>query len=45
MNWPMIWKLTFIGLVAVFAVMSVMVTVLGARDVRQLIERLRNRDS
>lgn len=42
MNWPLIWKLTFIAVVAVFAVMSVLVTILGARDVRQLIERLRN---
>ena len=45
MNWPLIWKLTFIGLVAIFAVMSVLVTVLGARDVRQLIARLRDDDS
>ena len=42
MYWKMIW-LTTLGLVLCsFAVMSVVVSFLGARDIRKLFDRLQN---
>lgn len=40
MNWELIWKTVFIVVLAAFAVMSVLVTLLGARDVKRLIRHL-----
>ena len=42
MPWELVWKIVFIGFLATFAIMSVFVTILGARDIRRLLERLRN---
>ena len=42
MPWELIWKIVFLGFLATFAVMSVFVTILGARDIRRLLERLRS---
>lgn len=40
MNWELIWKVVFIGVVVVFAMMSVLVTVLGAKDIKRLLQHL-----
>ncbi|MEQ9410808.1 MAG: hypothetical protein RIK87_24060 [Fuerstiella sp.] len=42
MNWELIWKVVFIAVVSVFAVMSVLVTVLGAKDIRRLLKHLKD---
>ena len=41
MTWEFIWQIVFIASLILFAVMSVLVTVLGARDIRRLLQRLR----
>ncbi len=41
MTWMLFWKILFIAVMAVFTVMSVLVTVLGARDIRRLLAGLR----
>jgi len=35
------WKILFVAVMVVFTVMSVLVTVLGARDIRRLLAGLR----
>jgi hypothetical protein len=45
MNWETIWQVVFIGILLAFALMAVLVTVLGAMDVRQLITRLRDAET
>ena len=44
MTWELIWKAVFIGFLAAFAGMSVFVTILGARDIKQLLTDLRNQE-
>ena len=44
MNWELIWKVVFVSVLAMFAVMSVLVTVLGARDIQRLLKGLREQD-
>ena len=44
MSWMLFWKILFIAVMAVFTLMAVLVTVLGARDVRRLIAGLRDGD-
>ena len=44
MTWMLFWKILFIAVMAVFALMAVLVTILGARDVRRLIAGLRDGD-
>ena len=39
-TWAFIWKVVFIGVLSVFAGMSVWVTVGGWADVRKLLQRL-----
>jgi len=41
MTWIIFWKVLFIGIMTVFTVMSVLVAVLGARDIRRLLAGLR----
>jgi len=40
MNWQLIWQVVFVGLLLGFAVMSVLVIINGARDVRKLLSGL-----
>ena len=44
MTWMLFWKILFIAVMAVFTLMAVLVTILGARDVRSLIAGLRDRN-
>lgn len=44
-GWEGIWKLTLIGTCGLFAVMSVLVIVGGALDIRKLFHRLREREA
>lgn len=41
MSWMLFWKICFVVVLAAFAVMAVLVTILGARDVRNLLRRLK----
>ncbi len=43
-GWEGVWKVTLIGTCGLFAVMSVLVIVGGALDVRKLFRRLRERE-
>ncbi len=43
MTWMLFWKICFVVVLGVFALMAVLVTLLGARDVRALLRRLKNR--
>ena len=40
MNWQLIWQVVFVGLFLGFGVMSVLVIINGARDVRRLLTHL-----
>ena len=40
MNWQLIWQVVFVGLLLGFAVMSVLVIIKGAKDVRRLLSGL-----
>ena len=40
MNWQLIWQVVFVGLLLGFAVMSVLVIINGAKDVRKLLSGL-----
>ncbi len=40
MNWELIWKIIFIFIMCAFAVMAVFTTVLGAKDVKNLLQDL-----
>ena len=40
MNWELLWKAVLIGTVGLFAVMSVFVTILGAREIKRLWSQL-----
>jgi hypothetical protein len=44
-GWEGIWKVTLIGTCGLFAILSVLVTVGGALDVRKLLRRLREREA
>ena len=44
MTWELFWQIVLVGVVAAFAVMSVLVTVLGARDIRKLLTGLKEED-
>ena len=44
-GWEGIWKVTLIGTCGLFAILSVLVIVGGALDVRKLLRRLRERDA
>jgi hypothetical protein len=41
MSWELIWKTIFIFILCAFAVMAVVTTVLGARDVKDLLRDLK----
>ncbi|MEW4528774.1 hypothetical protein [Maioricimonas sp. JC845] len=40
MNWQLIWQIVLIAVLAMFAVLSVAVTILGALDIRRLLASL-----
>ncbi|MEO1982425.1 MAG: hypothetical protein ABGZ23_08960 [Fuerstiella sp.] len=40
MNWQLIWQVVFVGLLFGFAMMSVLVIINGAKDVRRLLSAL-----
>jgi hypothetical protein len=42
MNWEWVWKIVFVVVTGLFAVMAVLVTILGARDVRRLLKSLQD---
>lgn len=42
MSWELFWKIVLVTVVSAFAVMSVLVTILGGRDVRRLLQKLRD---
>jgi len=44
-GWEGIWKVTLIGTCGLFAILSVLVIVGGALDVRKLLRRLREREA
>jgi len=44
-GWEWVWKVTLIGTCGLFAVMSVLVIVGGAMDIRKLLRRLREREA
>lgn len=41
MTWELFWRIVLVGVVAAFAIMSVLVTVLGARDIGKLLKGLK----
>jgi hypothetical protein len=46
MTWLLLWKVMFVTVALAFAIMSCLVTVLGARDIKKLLTALgkENRD-
>lgn len=44
MTWELLWQTVFIVFTAVFAIMAVAITFLGARDIRRLFERLQEQE-
>jgi hypothetical protein len=40
MSWMLLWKITFIVGVTLFAVMAVWVTIAGAKDIKRLFKRI-----
>jgi hypothetical protein len=40
MNWPLIWQVVFVGLLLAFGVMSVLIIINGAHDIRRLLSYL-----
>jgi len=44
-GWEGIWKVTLIGTCGLFAILSVLVIIGGALDVRKLLRRLREREA
>ena len=40
MNWMLLWKIVFVVVLALFATMTVLTTIYGARDVRRLLRSL-----
>lgn len=44
MNWEWVWQFAFVGVLGLFTLMSVLVTILGARDIARLIRRLRDEE-
>jgi len=44
MNWELIWKVVFVVFVSMFAVMSILVTILGAFDIKRLLKQLDETD-
>ncbi len=45
MTWELLWKIVFIGVVSLFALLSVLVTILGARDVKRMLKELKSEES
>jgi len=43
MFWILLWKISFVVAVVLFAVMAVLTTIGGAFDIRKLLRRLGNR--
>lgn len=41
MTWELLWKIVLVLALAGFTVMAVLVTILGARDVRRMLRGLR----
>ncbi|NNE90147.1 MAG: hypothetical protein HKN23_00725 [Verrucomicrobiales bacterium] len=44
MTWQLFWQIFLFGVLGIFAVMAVLVTILGARDIRKLIRGLKEND-
>ncbi len=44
-GWEWVWKVTLIGTCGLFALLSVLVTVGGAQDIRKLFRRLREQEA
>ncbi len=44
MSWMLLWKVMFVLVMTVFAVMATLVTLLGARDIRKLLKALGGKD-
>lgn len=40
MSWMLFWKIIFLGVLALFAVMAVLTTINGAKDVKKLLREL-----
>lgn len=40
MNWQLLWQIVFISVLILFAVMAVLTTIYGARDVKKLLKEL-----
>ena len=45
LGWPGVWKITLLGTCGLFAIMSLLVIVGGAFDVRKLFRRLREQEN
>ena len=44
MTWELIWKVVLIAVLAIFGIMAVLVSILGARDIKRLLIGLRDQD-
>lgn len=42
MSWMLFWKIVFLVVLSLFAVMTVLTSILGARDIRKLFHKLDN---
>ena len=40
MNWRFLWEVCLVGALSLFAIMSIVVTIGGAKDIRRLLRRL-----
>ena len=40
MTWELLWKVVLVSTIGLFALMSLFVTFLGARDIKRLIRKL-----
>lgn len=45
MSWELLWKVVLVAVVGLFALMAILVTVLGARDIRKLLRGLREEEA
>lgn len=44
MSWELLWKVVLIAVVGAFSLMAILVTILGARDIKKLLRKLRDEE-
>lgn len=42
MTWELLWKISFVIVLSLFAIMAIITTIGGARDIRRLLSHLRH---